>query len=379
MGSVFLRKCRCEKCREGKKGHGGIWVIRYTERNGRLKQEAVGKKGAMTKTIARAILENRERQVKLGREGLSESDIPTLEDFAEVYLSYVRDTVKKRSWDRDELALKHLKDFFKARMLSDISPSDIDNYKTSRLGNVAPATVNRELQVLRHLFNLANRWNKFFGKNPVSVSGLIPVNNQKERILALDEEKRLIAACDPYLRNIVVMALYTGMRKGEVITLQWENVDLESGLITIDQTNSKSKKMRRIPINSTVRRLLLEQRLKSAGNDYVFLSSKGTPYKKHDSLNRAYSLALEKAGIKGLRFHDLRHTAATRMIELGASVVAVKEILGHSSLDMTMRYAHPNESLKTALEGLSTRFSDSVSDHSSDHGNSHLGKRGVSH
>lgn len=365
MGTVFLR--------------GRSWVIEYRERNGRIKRESIGKRGVITKTQARAILDNRERQVKLGREGLSESEIPSLEDFAEGYLSYVRNTVKKRSWDRDELALKHLIDFFKGRILSDISPSDVDDYKTSRLGKVAPATVNRELQVLRHLFNLADRWNKFFGKNPVSVSGLIPVNNQKERILALDEEKRLIVACDPYLRNIVAMALYTGMRKGEIITLEWGNVDLESGLITVDQTNSKSKKTRRIPINSTVRRLLLEQRLKSAGNEYVFLSSKGTPYKKHDSLNRAYSLALVRAGIKGLRFHDLRHTAATRMIELGASVVAVKEILGHSSLDMTMRYAHPNESLRKALEGLSSHFSDSLTDKSTDTANLHSGEGDVSH
>ena len=159
------------------------------------------------------------------------------------------------------------------------------------------------------------------------------------------------------------------MRKGEILTLKWENVDLESALITIDQTNSKSKKMRRIPINSVVRRLLLEQKLKCAGNEYVFLSSKGTPYKRHDSLKRAYSLALEKAGIKGLRFHDLRHTAATRMVELGFSIVAVKEILGHSTLDMTMRYAHPNESLRTALEGLSAGFSDSTGDQSGDTGN----------
>ena len=73
-------------------------------------------------------------------------------------------------------------------------------------------------------------------------------------------------------------------------------------------------------------------------------------------------LALRKAKIEGLRFHDLRYTAATRMIELGGSIVAIKEILGHSTLDMTMRYAHPNESLRTALEGLSTSFSNSVAD-----------------
>lgn len=355
MGTVFLR--------------GNSWVIEYRERNGRLKRESVGKKGVMTKTLAKAIINKREQAVKLGQEDMLDADIPSLEDFAKEYLSYVRDTVKKRSWKRDELCLRHLIDFYKGRILSDIKPQDVDDYKTSRLSEVSPATVNRELEVLRHLFNLADRWSKFFGKNPASRAGLLPLNNKKERILSLDEERKLFAACDSYLRNIIVMALYTGMRKGEIITLKWDNVDLESGLITIDQTNAKSKKTRRVPINSAVRRLFLEQRLKSARSDYVFLSSRGTPYLRQDSLNRAFMLALKKAEISGLRFHDLRHTAATRMIELGASIVAVKEILGHASLDMTMRYSHPNESLKTALEGLSTCFSNSLTDKFTDTGN----------
>lgn len=378
MGSVFLRKCRCKKCEEGERNSHGVWVIKYRERNGRMKQESVGKRGVMTKTTAKAILNKREQAVKLGQEDMLDADIPSLEDFAKLYLSHVRDTVKKRSWKRDELCLRHLINFYKGRIISDIKAQDVDDYKVSRLNEVSPATVNRELEVLRHLFNLADRWNRFFGKNPVSRAGLLPLNNKKERILTLDEEKRLFAACDPYLRNIIVTALYTGMRKGEIITLKWDNVDLESGLITIDQTNSKSKKTRRIPINSIVRKLLLGQRLKSAGNEHVFLSSKGTPYLRQDSLNRAFILALRKAKIQGLRFHDLRHTAATRMIELGGSIVAVKEILGHSTLDMTMRYAHPNESLRTALEGLSTCFSDSVGDQSGDHGNLLSGEGNVS-
>lgn len=367
MGSVFLRKCRCKTCREGKRNNAhGVWVLKYRDRNGRMKQESIGKRGAMTKTIAKEILQKREQTVKLGQEDMLDAEIPTFEDFAKVYLTYVQDTVKKRSWSRDELCLRHLTSFYKGRLLSDIKAQDVDDYKTSRLNEVSPATVNRELEVLRHLFNLADRWNRFFGKNPVSRARLLPLNNKKERILTLEEEKRLLSNCDSYLRDIVITALYTGMRKGEIISLKWNNVDLDSGIITIDQTNSKNKKTRRIPINSTIRKLLLELRLRNSGRENVFLNSKGTPYLRQDSLNRAFTLALKKAKICGLRFHDLRHTAATRMIELGSSIVAVKEILGHSSLDMTMRYAHPNESLRSALEGLSTHFSFSLGDQSGD-------------
>ena len=96
----------------------------------------------------------------------------------------------------------------------------------------------------------------------------------------------------------------------------------------------------------------MEQKLKVGGSEYAFLSSNGSPYKRHDSLQQAFEGACRRANIKGLRFHDLRHTAATRMIESGASIVAVSSILGHADLKTTMRYAHPEDSLKDAVEKL---------------------------
>lgn len=168
------------------------------------------------------------------------------------------------------LCLRYLNAFFGERKLSEITPKDVDDYKESRLDEVSPATVNRELEVLRHLFKLAERWKKFFGKNPVSQAGLLPLNNQVERILTPVEEERLLASSSPHLKAILICALNTGMRKGEIISLRWSNVDLDNNVITLDHTNTKSKKTRRTPINSVLRRLLLEQRLKSGGSDYVF-------------------------------------------------------------------------------------------------------------
>ena len=84
----------------------------------------------------------------------------------------------------------------------------------------------------------------------------------------------------------------------------------------------------------------------------MFLGSSGNPYKSHDSLRQAFARALTLAGIEGLRFHDLRHTAVTRMVESGANIVAVSRILGHADLKTTMRYAHPEDSLKDAIEKL---------------------------
>ncbi len=361
MGTVFLR--------------GDSWVGEYKDR-GKIKRKAFGKKGIVTKTQAKEMLKKLEQRVKLGQYDMLDAEIPTLNEFAEDYLKHVRDVVKKRSWSRDLLSLKHLKDFFGDRNLSEIAPKDVDDYKEVRLNEVSPATVNRELEVLRHLFNLAERWKKFFSKNPVSQAGLLPLNNQLERILTPQEEERLLVSSSSSLKAILICALNTGMRKGEIINLKWSNVDLENNVITLEHTNTKSKKTRRIPINSELRKLLLEQRLKSGGSEYVFLSSNGTPYLRQDSLNRAFIDALKRAKVEGLRFHDLRHTAATRMIEAGASIVAVSRILGHSSLTVTMRYAHPDDSLKEAVELLTRRsstvlttgFSDSVTDKFTDNG-----------
>ena len=142
------------------------------------------------------------------------------------------------------------------------------------------------------------------------------------------------------------------MRKSEIISLRWPNVDLENNIITIEATNSKSKRIKRIPINSLLRKVLFEQKLRTGFSDYVFLNSNGVPYKKQNSLRTCFELARKKSKVEDLRFHDLRHTAATRMVEAGGNIVAVSKILGHADLRTTMRYAHPDNSLKETVEKL---------------------------
>ena len=327
------------------------WYIRYTF-NGRDKWESVGKVGVVTKAVAQARLEERKRQIRLGQSEQIVNAIPTLDEVTVDYIKHVRDTVKKRSWKRDELCLRHLTAVFGDRKLSQITPRDIDDYKALRRSKVAPATVNRELEVLRYLFNLSKRWKKFFGENPVSQAGLLPLNNQVENILTPEEQEMLLNASPPHLSAILVCALNTGMRKGEIISLKWHNIDLENNIITLEHTNTKNNKTRKVPINSVLRQVLIEQKLKSRGNEYVFLNSEGRPYMRQDSLNRVFLAAIKRAKIDSIRFHDLRHTAATRMVESGANIVAVSRILGHADLKTTMRYAHPDDSLRDATEKL---------------------------
>jgi len=329
-----------------------FWYMRYSL-NGKMKWEQVGKVGVVTKDVARAKYEERKKQIRLGQLDIIGAHIPTLQEFSNEYINYVRDVVGKRSWSRDELCLKHLNGFFGDLKLSAINVKDIQDYQSNRLRKgLKPATVNREVACLKHLFNIAKQRSNFFCENPVSNVKFLEENNQKERVLTLDEEERLISSSPPYLKPIIKTALNTGMRKSEIISLKWSNIDFDYNIITIEATNSKSKRIKRIPINSLLRKVLFEQKLRTGFSDYVFVNSNGVPYKKQNSLKTCFELARKKANVEDLRFHDLRHTAATRMVEVGGNIVAVSKILGHADLRTTMRYAHPDNSLRETVEKL---------------------------
>jgi len=346
MGSVYLRE--------------NSWVVKYKDENDNWKRKTLGRKDILTKTMAREILKDIERKVMLGQHDMVKQQVPTLRTFSREYIDYQKNLKQNRSWQKDESHLRRFNSLWGDRKLSNISAKEIDDYKTIRLQQVKPATVNRELAALRHLFYLAEKWDKFYGKNPVAKSGLLKEDNQQERILSYDEEEDLIRNSSPHLVPILITALNTGMRKMEVLTLTWEDIDFDKNLITIRKDISKSKKVRRIPINSKLRRILLKQKIKTQHSGHVFLTNEGLPYspKNPSALKRAFGTACKKAGIEGLRFHDLRHTAATRMIENTGNIVAVSKILGHANIKTTMRYAHPEQSLIEALESLNQVFSE---------------------
>jgi integrase len=146
----------------------------------------------------------------------------------------------------------------------------------------------------------------------VSVVGMLKENNQIERILTEEEEGGLLYSAIFYLNPIVLTALNTRTRKSEILNLTWSDVDFPNNVITVNQTNSKSKKTRKVYINSNLKKLMLELKLQSGGNEYVFRDNNGNRLRE---VKNGFDAACRRAGIQGLRFHDFRHTAATRMIE----------------------------------------------------------------
>ena len=163
---------------------------------------------------------------------------------------------------------------------------------------------------------------------------LLEENNERLRFLTVEECQTLIDCCQAHLKPVVTIALHTGMRRGEILGLKWEHVDLNHGFILLDTTKNGERK--EIPIDNTLRKIF-EDMPHSIESIYVFTDKDGNPYK---SVKRSFRTALIKAGIRDFRFHDLRHTFASHLIMAGVDLTSVKELLGHKSLKMTLRYAH---------------------------------------
>jgi integrase len=139
------------------------------------------------------------------------------------------------------------------------------------------------------------------------------------------------------------------MRRGEILNLKWDWIDPKKGYITV--TKTKSGKDRNIPISSALMQEFIKLN-KEKRSDYVFLNS--LTQKPYGKIDKSFKTIIKKAGIENLRFHDLRHTAATRMVALGVEIIIVQDILGHSDIRTTMRYAHPMPERKVkAIQALS--------------------------
>jgi len=325
------------------------WYIDYYA-DGKRVREAVG-----SKTAAKGALATRQADILRGEYRFKKEKKIRFEDFAKNYLEYAK--VNKRSWLRDESSLKNLIPFFKDMVLSKINPQHIEDYKRMRLDvetmrkrKTKPATINRELSCLKHMFTIAARFEKFEGKNPVKETKLFQERQYIMKILNEEESKKLINTSSGFLQTLIIVALNTGMRKGELLNLRWTDIDFNEDYIYIKQT--KSNVPRKVPMNSMVKNALAGMKKKS---DFIFAGKK--PKMHITDVYVWFKDACREAGINDLRFHDLRHTAATFMVMRGIDLVTVKEILGHSDIKMTMRYAHPTpENKRRAVAVLGSIF-----------------------
>ena len=247
---------------------------------------------------------------------------------------------------RDHNTLKRLLPVFGNNTLAEITTEMISDYRDGRLETVKPATVYQELALMRRMYNVARREWKWINENPVAdLSFSVGNKNARERWLTVTEESLLLEkATNPkWLRTFLLFALHTGMRKGEILNFKWQDVDFSRKTLTV--VKSKNGEKRTIPMSNTLSNVLGTIKVRDISGRIFPISDR--------SLRVAFKKTIGNADIKDFRIHDLRHTFATRLVQNGVDLYKVKELLGHKTISMTMRYAHHySESLRGSVDVL---------------------------
>ncbi|HYQ87274.1 MAG TPA: tyrosine-type recombinase/integrase [Bacteroidota bacterium] len=226
--------------------------------------------------------------------------------------------------------------------LISLTAQDIDRYRTKRLETISAVTVNIELRTLRAAFNVARRW-KLVEGNPLEGIKLTLVPERMPIFFTKGDFQKLISViAETWLREIIVFAVLTGMRRGEITNLKWNEVDLPRKLIHIQSTptfRTKQGKRRTIPINDVAFHLLDGKHAKSV-DEHVFTISGN---KISDSwLSHKFKYYIHRAKLSNdrLHFHSLRHTFASWLVQDGVSLYEVQKLLGHSNIGVTQVYSH---------------------------------------
>jgi len=337
-GAIYQRKTKSGKIR---------WYLDYRNAQGERKQELVA--NAIHREDAVAALQKRVLAELDNRYGIERKKGKIgFKTFAERYLKDYAMVVKK-SWRTDRSRMEALVNYFNDTDLSKIAPSTIQRFMALRQkeGN-SKSTVNRYLALLKKMLNIAIE-EGYLEHNPVTkIKFYSEKDNLKERILSEEEEKRLMDESPDHLKSIITVALQTGMRLGEILNLEWEQIDFQDQSILVEKT--KSGRSRTIPINPLLFKELQKLRSDNGQSPYVFPNPEtGKPL---TTVKTSFTGACRRAGIEGLRFHDLRHTFGSRLVQKGTDIETVRSLLGHSSITITQRYVHTTENRKKAAVDL---------------------------
>lgn len=324
---------------------GQVYWIRYAGLDGKTVYEST--KSTKFKDAEQKLID-RKKLISLGQQPeIKKIDNHSFKELSEEYRKWAE---RQRSYKSKLYLIRQLEESFGSLPLRRFNTMLIEQFQSERakkgcrqLKNEAeprgnkPATINRLLATIKHMFTKAVEWEMVEEEIAKKVRRvkLLEEKNGRLRYLSEEECETLIGACDKHLKPVVMTALRTGMRKEEILSLTWDHVDLQNGFILLQDT--KNGERREIPISETLRQLFrsLPRRLDSK---HLFCDPKtGERYK---DVKHAFTSACRRAKIIDFHFHDLRHTFASHLVMAGADLTTVKDLLGHKTLAMTLRYAH---------------------------------------
>ena len=324
--------------------------LQYQDGRGKWREKL---KPISDKRTALRIVEEMRRELLIHGEGTLTSDKMLFSELVTQYSSLKMTEAKyangvkvsgRRSLEPVRSAIKPLLEYFGRNTIRSVKASDIESYKQKRLSTPTSngtyrqvATVNRELELLRAILNFALK-NEWLIRNPFGLTkGIISkaAEIERNRVLSFDEEQRLLEVCverRSHLRPLIICALDTAMRRGEMFKMKWQDVDLVKNEIFIPQTNTKTEDSRTVGITPRLSEELLSLWEVSPKDKDVSV------FGITDTVKTAWKTACRLAGIGDFRLHDCRHTATTRMIASGSPHTEVMKITGHSQIKTFLRY-----------------------------------------
>jgi len=342
---------------------GLITYYLFYRLNGKQVNYRLGIDGQMSPAQARDLAKNKIAEVTQGvdvqavrkhdRTKTKYSKFSTLKFFLEEkYAPWL----KSRNPKTAEKTIKAFESSFPTLMdyqLSDINAWEIEKWRNKRLTDgVKPATTNRQINTIKGCLSRAVEWGAI-DSHDLSKVKTLTVDNSKVRYLSKDEEARLrenLQTCDTdFLEVIVILALNTGMRKGELLSLDWNHVNFDNKILTVDFQNAKSGNTRHLPLNTQAFNTLKQWQQKTDGIGFVFKDKNNAQLKDFPYI---WGALLDEAQITNFRFHDLRHHFASKLVMASVDLNTVRELLGHSDLKMTLRYAHLAPEHKAAAVNL---------------------------
>lgn len=329
---------------------GKVWWIKI-KKNGEVIRKSTG---TSNKTLARKV----ERKVldEIEEGTWFEKDMAEITLFKDVWDRYLREDCKYKAKGTYDRALQCARNFlpdFGNLTLSHITPSLLSSYKAKRLDEgVKPSTVVKELQFVRRVFSLCKCEWQLIKQSPFEFFKMPKVSDQRIRYFEKGEFEKLIVKCPEWLKPIVTLARYTGIRRGNIATLKWTHVDLENRVINLETT--KNGERLTIPLMGKAYDVLAEMRNKKVIHLHCLFvfHIEGQPHSP-DMITTAFRRACKRAGIDNFRFHDLRHDFASNLVQKGNDLYVVQNLLGQKDGRMTQRYAHLKlDNLRDAVNSL---------------------------
>jgi len=337
----------------------GTFYLRYKDKRGKTCHQKLGRSCDLTLTQARQRAKTLKAEILLGADPRAEAKkqkqvILFVVFIHDHYLPYVK--VRKRSWKNDEIMLRlRILKVFGDYPLNAITRQQIQSFHTAlKEDGLSGATCDHHIKMIRYALNLAVQWD-MLDRNPADKIPLFKDDNQKERYMTEEEQARLFEVlktdANRTVCRLVLFLLTTGARLNEALKATWANIDVDKSTWRIPASDSKSKKMRAVPLNKKALEVLAELR-REHGEDDLFINKRTG--KRYVNINKAWYRIRGAAGMPNLRLHDLRHQYASYLVNSGRSLYEVQQILGHSDPIVTQRYAHLSTSaLQAAAESAS--------------------------